>query len=432
MLEISWFICGALFGFLYMYLYCVLVSKEKFIFTYKHIISLIIIGVENALLLHFNVTYIKPYIVNFTYLLFTLLIYRDSFIKTVIWSLYYFIIINIAEFIFSLAFVLLLNNIKGNPNYNVLATLGINIVIFILSLLVGKIPFIRKLLNFILDWYNKNEYKSLMIFTFLAFTIFIFVSYNNFINVLPKSLLWFTNIFCIAVFIFIIGFFKEKATKNKLIYEYDQLMEYIKTYESLLDEKNKNQHEYKNQLAVIRVMVKDKKTIAYIDSLLQNETEEDLETINKLKYIPKGGLKGLIYYKLESMKKKKINAYINVSSELKSNKLWKTCDNNLQQISKVLGVYLDNAIEAAELTKDKMVTLDVYLDNNSIVFEISNTFKGPINIDKIGEKGYSTKGEGHGYGLALVNDIITKTKSLDQAREINGNYYIQKLYIKKV
>ena len=271
-----------------------------------------------------------------------------------------------------------------------------------------------------------------MIFTFCTFTISIFLLYNNFINILPKSLLWFTNIFCLAVFVFIVGFFKEKTTKNKLIYEYDQLMEYIKTYEALLDEKNKNQHEYKNQLAVIRVMVKDKKTIEYIDSLLHNETEEDLETINKLKYIPKGGLKGLIYYKIDSMKKKKIKTYINVSSELRSNKLWKTCDNNLQQVSKVLGVYLDNAIEAAELTKEKMITLDVYLDNDSIVFEITNSFNGTINIEKIDEKGYSTKGNGHGYGLALVNDIITKSEYLNQSREINGNYYIQRLYIKSI
>ena len=132
------------------------------------------------------------------------------------------------------------------------------------------------------------------------------------------------------------------------------------------------------------------------------------------------------------MKKKKIKTYINVSSELRSNKLWKTCDNNLQQVSKVLGVYLDNAIEAAELTKEKMITLDVYLDNDSIVFEITNSFNGTINIEKIDEKGYSTKGNGHGYGLALVNDIITKSEYLNQSREINGNYYIQRLYIKSI
>ena len=79
-----------------------------------------------------------------------------------------------------------------------------------------------------------------------------------------------------------------------------------------------------------------------------------------------------------------------------------------------------------------MITLDVYLDNDSIVFEITNSFNGTINIEKIDEKGYSTKGNGHGYGLALVNDIITKSEYLNQSREINGNYYIQRLYIKSI
>lgn len=431
MLVVSWFICGALFGYLYIYLYSTRVHKEKFTWNLKNIIGILIISIINIALLIGKVDYLRPYMMHLGALIVINFIYKEKFVKNIIWALYFLLLIVVSEFIFSLFYVLILNNsTKLDPNYNFLMYLGINSIIFVILILISYIPFMKKILNFFINWYNKNEYISLLIFTFCAFTVSIFLLYNNFMNILPKSLLWFTNVFCIAVFIFIIGYFKEKTTKNKLIYEYDQLMEYIKTYEALLDEKNKNQHEYKNQLAVIRVMIKDKKTISYIDSLLQNETEENLETINKLKYIPKGGLKGLIYYKIDSMKKKKIKAFINVSSELKSSKTWKTCDDNLQQISKVLGVYLDNAIEAALEAKEKMITFDIYLDNNSIVFEISNTFKGPLNIDKIGDKGYTTKGEGHGYGLSLVNDIIAKTKVLSQEREINGNYYIQRLYVK--
>ena len=238
------------------------------------------------------------------------------------------------------------------------------------------------------------------------------------------------NLFFIAVFVFIIGFFKEKTSKNKIIYEYDQLLDYIQTYEKLLDEKSKNQHEYKNQLAVIRLMVKNKKTIEYIDSLLDNETEEDLEIENKLMYIPKGGLKGLIHYKIDAMKKKKLNIFIDVSSELKDSKYWLNCDKNLQSVSKILGVYLDNAIEASENSKEKYIIFEVYVEDKNTVFKISNTYSNEIIIDKIDKEGYSTKGEGKGYGLALAKDLIEKTDCLSQSREISGIYYIQKLYVK--
>ncbi len=209
-------------------------------------------------------------------------------------------------------------------------------------------------------------------------------------------------------------------------------MDYVKTYEVLLDEKSKKQHEYRNQLAVIRIMAKNKRTREYIDELLDEEnTENNLETINKLKYIPTGGLKGLIYYKIETMKKKNINIFVDVSSELDNHKLWKECDKNLQDISKVLGVYLDNAIEAAELSKEKYITFEAYLDEKSIVFKISNTYENKIDVGKIDKEGYSTKGKGKGYGLALVKDIISKNNSLTQKREMNGIYYVQSLYIKK-
>lgn len=432
MLVISWFICGLMYGFLYLYLHSTLICRKKFTWNSRKIAGLAIMAIIGVILMSLKIEYLKPYLMHLASFVLLLFVYREKFIKTVISLLSIAFLSFVAEFIIGLVVILIMNINLNNSNNSPIIYLVINTSIFVITILLGKFRFTKSIVNFIMDWYNKNEYISLMIFTFCAFTISIFLLYNNFINILPKSLLWFTNIFCLAVFVFIVGFFKEKTTKNKLIYEYDQLMEYIKTYEALLDEKNKNQHEYKNQLAVIRVMVKDKKTLEYIDSLLHNETEEDLETINKLKYIPKGGLKGLIYYKIDSMKKKKIKTYINVSSELRSSKLWKTCDNNLQQISKVLGVYLDNAIEAAELTKEKMITIDVYLDDNSIVFEITNSFTGTIDIEKIGDKGYSTKGSGHGYGLALVNDIITKSDYLNQNREINGNYYIQRLYIKSI
>ena len=56
------------------------------------------------------------------------------------------------------------------------------------------------------------------------------------------------------------------------------------------------------------------------------------------------------------------------------------------------------------------------------------------DIDTLCEAGipiYTTKGKGHGYGLPVVKDIISKNENLRIAREINGDYYISKLYIKK-
>ena len=71
------------------------------------------------------------------------------------------------------------------------------------------------------------------------------------------------------------------------------------------------------------------------------------------------------------------------------------------------------------------------MEDKNIVFKISNTFSNEINMDKIDEEGYTTKGKGKGYGLALVKDLIANNDCLNQSRAISGIYYIQKLYIKK-
>ena len=65
------------------------------------------------------------------------------------------------------------------------------------------------------------------------------------------------------------------------------------------------------------------------------------------------------------------------------------------------------------------------------MFSLSNNYKDKINISEVDMKGYTTKGFGHGYGLSLVKDILSKNDVLTQKRELNGIYFVQKLYIKK-
>ena len=430
MLIVSWFICGVLYFFLYSYLFCTMVCKEKFKFNYKNLIIYTIMSSIYCVVMLLGLGYIKPYVMHILSFIMLLILYKQKLIKTLLGLLIILALSFIAEFIFGTIGVLVFKIDFPVVNDNYIYYVLTNTLILVLCYLISRIGFVRNLTNHIMEWYNQNEYKSLIFFVFVILTIFIFALYNNFINILPPSVMVLTNLFCAGVFIFIIGFFKEKTSKNKITYEYDQLLDYVQTYEKLLDEKSKNQHEYKNQLAVIRLMVKNKKTIEYIDSLLDNETEEDLEIENKLMYIPKGGLKGLIHYKIDTMKKKKLNIFIDVSSELKDSKYWLNCDKNLQSVSKILGVYLDNAIEASEQSKEKYIIFEVYVEDKNTVFKISNTYSNEIIIDKIDKEGYSTKGEGKGYGLALAKDLIEKTDCLSQSREISGIYYIQKLYVK--
>ena len=79
---------------------------------------------------------------------------------------------------------------------------------------------------------------------------------------------------------------------------------------------------------------------------------------------------------------------------------------------------------------EKYIILEIYLDEEFIIFSLSNNYQGVIDIKKFDKEGYTTKGYNHGYGLCLVRDIISNNHNIYQKREMNGIYYVQKLCVK--
>ena len=105
-------------------------------------------------------------------------------------------------------------------------------------------------------------------------------------------------------------------------------------------------------------------------------------------------------------------------------------NSDILSVCQVIGVYLDNAIQAVTNIKKKYINIDMYLDDDNLVFEISNYYEGKLEINKIEEKGYTTKGNGHGYGLSLANSIISKNKKLINEKKLSDSIFTQVLKIK--
>ena len=277
---------------------------------------------------------------------------------------------------------------------------------------------------------NKTSITNVVFLILLVIGFCIF-TYNSGIYVNGWNIKYVINVI-LAIILAIIAFIfiKNRNNYNQLTDEYDSLFSYIQNFEDWIEKEQLNRHEYKNQLAVLYCLTKEKKVKDKINEILEDNINIGGEVINQLKLLPKGGIKGLIYYKVAIGQKKKINITADVSLENNSI-LNKLTEQEIRVICKLIGIYLDNAIEASEETRKKNILIEVYELSNKVCFVFSNTFKKKNNFDDRNKKGITTKGEGHGNGLYFASKLIEQNVFLESKQDVVDGYYIQQLIIKR-
>ncbi len=85
-------------------------------------------------------------------------------------------------------------------------------------------------------------------------------------------------------------------------------------------------------------------------------------------------------------------------------------------ISRVLGILLDNALEASIETEEKIINVQFIKDDikNIVLIKIENTYiNKEIDLSQIYEKEYTTKPGNSGLGLWKIKDILKQHTDLD-------------------
>ena len=101
-------------------------------------------------------------------------------------------------------------------------------------------------------------------------------------------------------------------------------------------------------------------------------------------------------------------------------------------LSRVIGIFLDNAIEAAMETDTPFISFALIHLDTDYVFIISNSFleKG-VPYASLAQPNVSTKGANRGLGLYNAHEIIAKYNSVFLDTEIQGGNFVQRLRISK-
>ena len=230
---------------------------------------------------------------------------------------------------------------------------------------------------------------------------------------------------------------KQTIENNKLSKEYDQLLEFMTTYETEIENQRILRHEIKNEFRTIRAKICDKQQnkeiIEYIDEIVNDKYEVKQEKYAKLGYLPPNGIKGLCYFKTQEAENKGITVSLNISKRIKESSIYKLNVKKQRDFGRILGVFLDNAIEASLESKDKRLGLEAYTNSKQeFKLIITNTHNNEIDEDKIGKEVFSTKGKNRGHGLLLVNQLIVNNDIFEIKTDIQNELYIQTITVKEI
>ena len=103
---------------------------------------------------------------------------------------------------------------------------------------------------------------------------------------------------------------------------------------------------------------------------------------------------------------------------------------NIYELTRILGILLDNAIEASKDCHEKNIHIAFKQDTQKQMLIIENTYSNKqVAIDKIFEKNFTTKPHNTGLGLWEVKKILNKNNHLNLHTTKNNEYFSQQLEI---
>lgn len=142
------------------------------------------------------------------------------------------------------------------------------------------------------------------------------------------------------------------------------------------------------------------------------------------KLIANSAIYSIIADKYNLAEKNNVKMSLNITSDLNELNI------DTYHLTKILGILLDNAIEASKECPQKIVNLSFETKGKKQLIIIENTYLNKnISIKKIFNKNFTTKKNNSGLGLWEINKIINKYKNLNLSTIAGKDFFSQKLEI---
>lgn len=215
--------------------------------------------------------------------------------------------------------------------------------------------------------------------------------------------------------------FRDQSEMQHLIHELSGTQQYI-------DSMRAQTHEFMNKMHVILGLIELEKynEVSTFIHQLNKDYQKEVGFVTEKVKIP--AIAGFLLGKINEAKEQDVEIVLTDDSFLPE---LKTSD-SIHLLLQILGNLLDNAKEAVAKTDKKQVLLSLSYDHEGQIFimKVMDSGEG-ISTEiqqKMFERGFSTKGEHRGYGLNLIQTIVTSHHGFIEVKSEKGQgttFYIE-------
>ena len=353
------------------------------------------------------------------------------------------VISHIFHIFMSLIFLVISDNLSYIISYRLLNDRGYAHLVYesycILFILFAAVIayFYKRIMRYLINRWIFNSYVSSILVCLSVMTVILMyinivaIDHDNFYESVQDNLVTFMFYLAfLAVIMFAILYLAFKQYKMKQREQELQNFEsYVASLEQINQDMRKFKHDYVNILSSLRTFIDDKNydglSTYFYNHILEANHQEQLNqqammTLNNLKV---NSLKGLLTTKILQAQSHHVPFYIEIVEEIK--------DISVDPIilNRMVGILLDNAIEAARGIEHGEVRVAFIQMDEDILLVVSNTFdeKTNIKVHEIYQEGFSTKGENRGLGLANLRQMKSDLQNVSLNTKISPPHFIQEI-----
>jgi len=214
--------------------------------------------------------------------------------------------------------------------------------------------------------------------------------------------------------------------------EIENYYKYTLQIEKINNEMRKFRHDYVNILSTLSDFIREEDMEGLRDYFhseilpMQDSMQMNAIKINGIENLHVREIKGLLTTKILQAQEKNIRISIEVPEPIEK------IDMPIINLSRVIGILLDNAIEASEkITEEPLIRIAfIKNEDTSVTFIVMNKCEPDMpKVHTLFQENFSTKGKNRGLGLSTLKELTDSTTNVLLDTTIDNNYFIQKVEI---